>query len=107
IGGDRDAPAILVKQDVDVGGMTVHCLVDAVVENFPNEVVEACRSHTSDVHAPTLANRLEPFKDIDIFCGVIGSHQRLLSLVPAYGLSSRAPEFRLVRAPPRSACLVS
>ena len=62
--------AVLVQRDADVRGMAVHRLVDRVVENFPDQMMQAGRADAADVHAGALANRLEAFEDGDVFGGV-------------------------------------
>src|SRR5206468_11791024 len=52
--------------------MPVHRLVDAVVEDFPDEVMQAGRADAADVHAGPLPDRLQAFQDRDVFGGVVG-----------------------------------
>ena len=54
--------------------VAVHRLVNGVVEDFPDEMMKAGGADAADVHAGTLANRLEPFENRDVFSGVIRSH---------------------------------
>ena len=65
---DRDRRTVLVKGHPDVRGVPVHRLVDRVVENLPDEVMQAGAADAADVHARAAANRLEPFEDGDVFC---------------------------------------
>ena len=67
---DGDARAVLVQRDVDLVGVAVHGLVDGVVDDLPDEVVQAGRAGAADVHARALADRLEAFEDGDVFGGV-------------------------------------
>ena len=69
---DRNRGAVLVKHDANVRCVTVHCLVDGVVKNFPDQVVEPGRTDASDVHARTLADGLEPLQNRNVFRGVVG-----------------------------------
>ena len=71
---DRDAaavvddPAAAVGQqgDVDAGAVAGHGLVDGVVDDLPDEVVQAGRTGGADVHAGPLADRIEALEDLDI-----------------------------------------
>src|SRR5262245_65957348 len=52
--------------------MAVHRLVNAVVEDFPHEVVQASRTDAADIHAGPLPNRLQALENGDVFRGVVG-----------------------------------
>ena len=52
--------------------IAVHRLVDGVVEDLPDQVVQAGGADAADVHAGTLADGLEPFEDGDVFGCVVG-----------------------------------
>ncbi len=54
--------------------IAVHRLVDGVVENLPDEVVQAGRPDAADVHARPPADGLEALEDGDVFGGV-GRHE--------------------------------
>ena len=54
----------------DGRGVAVHGLVDRVVEDLPDQVVQAGRADAADVHAGALADGLEAFEDGDVFGGV-------------------------------------
>ena len=69
---DRDRRSVVVQRDADVRGVAVHRLVDGVVENFPDEVVQPGRADAADIHAGTLADRLQTFENGDVFRGVLG-----------------------------------
>ena len=56
----------------DVRGEAVHRLVDGVVENLPDQVVQAGGADAADVHAGPLADGLEPFENGDVFGCVVG-----------------------------------
>ena len=71
---DGDGAAVLVQRDRDVRGIAVHRLVHGVVEDLPDQMVQAGRPDAADIHAGTLADGLEPFEDGDVFRGVIGRH---------------------------------
>ncbi len=70
---DRDATAVVddadsavfEEGDLDLGGVSGHRLVDRVVDDLPNEVVQAAFTGGTDVHAWTLTYRLESFEDGD------------------------------------------
>jgi hypothetical protein len=68
---DRDRGAVGVKDDRDVRGVAVHRLVDRVVENLPDEMMQAGAPDAADVHAWALPNGLEPFENSDVF-GCVG-----------------------------------
>src|SRR5690606_40561720 len=57
-------------------------LVDGVVDDLPQQVVVAVRIGAADVHGRSLADRLAPLEDLDVFRGVAGSH---VSSPPAAG----------------------
>ena len=70
--GDGDRAAVLVEGDDDVRGKAVHGLVYGVVENLPDQMMEAGGADAADIHARPLADRLEPFENGDVFGGVVG-----------------------------------
>jgi hypothetical protein len=55
-----------VDRDVDAGGLALERLVDGVVDDLVDEMVQATEAGGPDVHARTLANRLEAFEDGDV-----------------------------------------
>ena len=57
--------AVGEDRDVDAGALTRHRLVDRVVEQLPDEVVEAGRTRGSDVHAGSFADGIEALQDLD------------------------------------------
>ena len=65
---DRDRRTVLVKGHPDVRGVSVHGLVDRVVEDLPDEVMETGAADAADVHARAAPNGLEPLEDGDVFC---------------------------------------
>ena len=71
VGGDAaavvdDADAAVGQQgDVDGVGVAGEGLVDRVVDDLPDQVVQAALAGGADVHAGTLADRLEPLEDGD------------------------------------------
>ena len=72
--GDRDRAAVFVQRDDDVRGVAVHRLVDRVVEDLPDEVVQAGAADAADVHARALADGFEAFENGDVFRGISGRH---------------------------------
>ena len=76
---DRDAAAVIdhldravgVDRHVDPGGQVGHRLVDAVVDDLPDELVQAARVGRADVHAGALADGLQAFEHLDIGSGVV------------------------------------
>jgi hypothetical protein len=75
----RDAAAVVVDLhtavredfDIDFGGVTRHRLVDGVVDDLPDQVVQATLTGRPDIHARSFANRFQPFKNLDV-SGVVG-----------------------------------
>ena len=67
---DRDRRAVLVKGHPDVRGVPVHRLVYGVVEDLPNEMMQARAADPSDIHAGPATHGLEPFENSDVFCCV-------------------------------------
>jgi hypothetical protein len=59
-----------VERQRDRRGEAVHRFVDGVVQDFPDEVMKPGAAYAADVHAGALADRLEPFKDGDVFRGI-------------------------------------
>ena len=77
---DRDAAAVvrhrdravLVQDDVDLGGVAGEGLVDRVVDHLEHHVVQAgAVVHVADVHARTLAHGLQTAQNGDL-AGVVG-----------------------------------
>ena len=68
--GDGERVAGLVQRDGDVVGVAVDVLVDGVVEDFPREVVQPLGVDAADVHRRPLADRLQPFEDLDVLRAV-------------------------------------
>ena len=56
----------------DPGGIAGHRLVDRVVDDLPDEVMQAARVGRADVHARALADRLEALEDLDAVGVVVG-----------------------------------
>jgi hypothetical protein len=71
---DRDRRLIVMQRDVDVRGIAVHGFIDGVVEDLPDQMVQSGRADAPDVHAGTLANRLETFENGDVFGGIARCH---------------------------------
>src|SRR3954466_14932282 len=65
--GNGDRRPVFVERDANVRGIPVHRLVDAVVENLPDEMMKAGGADAADVHAGTLAYGFESFEDGDVF----------------------------------------
>jgi hypothetical protein len=59
------------RRDVDRGRVAGHRLVDRVVDDLVDQVVQAPLAGGSDVHAGTLADRVETFENSDR-AGVVG-----------------------------------
>ena len=72
-----DAHAAVGEQrDVDAVGVAGEGLVDRVVDDLPHQVVQAALTGRADVHAGTLADRLEALEDRDR-AGVVGGGREL------------------------------
>jgi hypothetical protein len=77
---DRDATAVvddleravIVNDHVDAGGLIGHRLVDAVVDDLPDEVVQPAAIGRADVHARAQPHCLEALEDLDVLGGVAG-----------------------------------
>ena len=83
---DRDAAAVVgdgdgvvrVDRDLDVVGLAGEGLVDRVVHHLVDQVVQAAHTGRADVHAGTLAHRLEPLEDGDVLRAVARRPVRLV-----------------------------
>ena len=92
---DRHAAAVVLDghdavgldRDLDRLGVAGHRLVDRVVDDLPDEVVEAARVGRADVHARALADSLEALEDLDaggvVVRGVPGALAATVRRVPA------------------------
>ena len=67
---DRDGP-ILMDGDENPVAVTVDGLVDAIVDDFPNEVMEAGGVRRANVHAGALANPFELGKNLDVLGTIV------------------------------------
>ena len=56
----RDRPSIFVQRDRDFGGVAVHGFVDRVVDDFPDQVMQAGRADATDVHPGRLRTGSSP-----------------------------------------------
>ena len=79
--GDLDA-AVLEDSHVDFGRVAGHGFVDRVVDDLPDQMVQAALAGGADIHARTFADGLQSFENGDgeapysfFFCG---SHGRKL-----------------------------
>jgi hypothetical protein len=88
--GDRNAAAVVahrdgvvrVDDDVDGRAMAGERLVDRVVDDLVHEMVQAPHAGRADVHAGTLAHRLEAFEDGDVL-GVVAAGVLFCPLDPS------------------------
>ena len=78
---DQCRPAAIVTWIVR--GVAGHRLVDRVVDDLPDEVVEAADVGRADVHARAAANGLEALEDLDARGGVVGAGRALPRRRPA------------------------
>ena len=69
--GDADA-AVGEQRHVDGVGVAGQRLVDGVVDDLPDQVVQAALTGGADVHAGALAHRLEALEDGDLAGVVLG-----------------------------------
>ena len=66
--GDR---AVDVNRDVDLIAEAGQRLVDRVVDDLVDEVMQPGRPGRPDVHRRPLADRFEPFEDLDLVGAVV------------------------------------
>jgi len=81
-----------VDDDRNLAAEARERLVDGVVDDLVDEVVKAHHARRADVHAGTLADRLEALEDRDVLCVVAGGptrHGRVVDAALA-GVSFRA-----------------
>jgi hypothetical protein len=67
-----------VDGDVDARAIARECLVDRVVDDLVDQVMQTAQARRPDVHARTLAHRLETLEDGDVLGVICG---RTLSAV--------------------------
>ena len=80
------ACTIVVQRDRYLVAKARHCFVYGVVDNFPNEVVQASQTRRADIHTRTTTHRVKTLKHLDVlgavgasglanraFCGVTGA----------------------------------
>ncbi len=67
---------VFQEADIDLGREAGHGLVDRVVDDLPDQMVQASLTGRADIHTRSFADRLEPFEDFDGFGTVliVGSH---------------------------------
>ena len=103
VGGDAapvvlDADrAVLHQGDVDGVGVAGEGLVDRVVDDLPDEVVQAALAGGADVHAGALADRLEPLEHRDR-AGVVGRPSPSRTTTSATGSSTGSRVWSGVRS---------
>ena len=76
---DRNASAVIGDFTTAVGhqghfdasGVTGHCFINRVIDDFVDKVVQASRTGGTDVHTRSFAHRLETLEDRDVFCAVL------------------------------------
>jgi hypothetical protein len=74
VGIHRDSPAVVADlaasvfeyRDADLGAVPRHGFVDTVIDDFPDEMVEARWSGGADVHSRTLPDGFEALEDRDV-----------------------------------------
>ena len=85
---------------VDRRGVAGHRLVDRVVDDLPDEVVQAALVGRADVHARPAADGLEALEDLDAGGGVVGAGRARLPRVPLPPAPARPGRFLGHAAPP-------
>ena len=100
--------AVGLDRDLDGLGLAGHRLVDRVVDDFPDEVVQAAGVGRADVHARALANGLQTLEDLDAGGVVVRRVARALAAAvgcrggvaaaAAFGLFAAAATFGLTAA---------
>ena len=87
---DRQRVAGLVQRNLDLVGVAVQVLIDGVIDDLPGEVVQPLGVHPADVHRRPLADRLQPFENLNrVGGGVLRgncAHARLVRKV--FGVNS-------------------
>ena len=96
----RDAPpvvldgraAVLVQLDLDAGRVAVGGLVNGVVDDLPEDMVQALDPRRADIHPRPQPYRIQPFEDADILRAVfLPCHRFLLSCPLASAQRRRIP----------------
>ncbi len=59
-----------VNDDIDFLGVAGESFIDGIVDHFVYKVVQSDLARRADVHCGTKADRLEAFKDLDVFAGI-------------------------------------
>ena len=67
---DHDHRVVGLDRDGDAVAIAGERFVDRVVDDLVDQVVEAARPGGADVHAGTLADRVEALEDCDVLCVV-------------------------------------
>ena len=63
--------AVRLDRDVDLRGVAGHRLVDRVVDDFPDEVMQAAGIGRADIHPGPAADGLETLEDLDAVGGIV------------------------------------
>src|SRR5262249_15478712 len=69
---DGDGVAGFVQGDVHAVGVAVEVLIDGVIDDLPEEVVQALGVHAADVHRRALADRLQALQGGEVGGSVFG-----------------------------------
>src|SRR5262249_46668254 len=75
---DGDRLSVLVEDDLHAVGVAVDDLVDAVVDDLPEQVMVAADVGTADVHRRPLADGLQALEDLDVARAVAAPARRCL-----------------------------
>ena len=75
---DGNAAAVVAHDDAEIGqqldldarGVACHGLVHRVVQDFRDQVMQRAFVGAADIHAGTLAHRLQPLQHLDRGCGI-------------------------------------
>ena len=79
------AAAVGEQRDDDAVGEAGHRLVDGVVDDLPDEVVQAGEPGRADVHARALAHRVEALEHLDVLGAVVAGTAVRTALAVAAG----------------------
>ena len=76
---NRNASAVIRDFTTAIGhqghfntsGVTGHCFINGVVDDFVHQVMQTGGTGRTDIHAGSFAHRLETLEDRDVFCAVL------------------------------------
>ena len=71
---------IFLDDDIDLIGIAGKRFVDAVVHDFPDEVVKAARAGRSDIHSRAFPHCFQSFQDLNVVRGIGMIHMDVFHL---------------------------